>query len=397
MELEYICMKRGFYLVLAITSINFASSAVDLTSVNFRYKYSSEAPISANSRLSKIDNIYQLIFDVSLSKKSDSLISINLYLQTGYDDDSDEANTPIQIDGPTIIKNGASRYLYQFVPDSSSNLIVVSIVHSDLTTYYYDIPFSERINFDPPDFNLLTLDSTGVILPYAYDNEAFLFSDSAVVIFQYDGNFPASSPPMNKKQIVSKSLTIDSILRFEDKFLPIADKLFFFQKDTNSLAGMSLLGVPLFYPKPISIVDLIKPLIYVSTPSEFDKLLITDNSKVALDRFWLDVTGLQSRAIQTIKKFYRRVTESNQFFTTYKQGWKTDMGMIYVLFGTPARVNKTTFREEWVYENLNGKEVQFNFNKLKNFFSPDHFELERKGDYSDIWFRQVDLWRKGRI
>lgn len=390
-------MKRGFYLVLAITSINFASSAVDLTSVNFRYKYSSEAPISANSRLSKIDNIYQLIFDVSLSKKSDSLISINLYLQTGYDDDSDEANTPIQIDGPTIIKNGASRYLYQFVPDSSSNLIVVSIVHSDLTTYYYDIPFSERINFDPPDFNLLTLDSTGVILPYAYDNEAFLFSDSAVVIFQYDGNFPASSPPMNKKQIVSKSLTIDSILRFEDKFLPIADKLFFFQKDTNSLAGMSLLGVPLFYPKPISIVDLIKPLIYVSTPSEFDKLLITDNSKVALDRFWLDVTGLQSRAIQTIKKFYRRVTESNQFFTTYKQGWKTDMGMIYVLFGTPARVNKTTFREEWVYENLNGKEVQFNFNKLKNFFSPDHFELERKGDYSDIWFRQVDLWRKGRI
>ncbi len=390
-------MKRGFYIVLPLTLINCASTAVDLTSVNFRYKYNIEAPISVNTRLSKVDNLYQIIFDVSLLKKSDSLLGVDLYFQTDYDDDSDGANTPIRIDRPIKIKKGVFRYLHQFVPDSLSNLIVISVVHSGLITYYYDIPFSGNVNFDPPDFSLLTLDSLDAILPYAYDNKAFLFSESAIVIFQYEGNFPASSPPMTKKKIASKSLAMDSIFKFEHKFSPITDKLFCFQKDTNSLAGMSLLSVPQFYPKLISTVDLIKPLVYVSTLSEFDKLLITDNSKLALDRFWLDVTGLQSRAVETIKKFYRRVTESNQFFTSYKQGWKTDMGMIYILFGAPTRVNKTTFQEEWVYENLNGKAIQFSFNKIKNFFSPNHYELERKADYSDIWFRQVDLWRKGRI
>ena len=75
----------------------------------------------------------------------------------------------------------------------------------------------------------------------------------------------------------------------------------------------------------------------------------------------------------------------------------TDMGMIYILFGTPIRVHKTTHRESWIYENRDGKAVEFNFNKIKNLFTPHHYELERSGDYKDIWYKQVDLWRKGRI
>ncbi len=390
-------MRRGFFLVLALVGTGGFTSAIDLTSVNFRYKYDENVPVSINSRLRRLDDTLRLIFELILTENRDSLPEVKLYLQTDYTDDSERANSPKQLSAPLKAKQGVYRYLYQFVPDTTSNLIVIAITHSDLRTYYFDIPFSEDVNFTPPDFGLLTLDSIDVTLSFALENETYLFSDSALVIFQYDEDFPAASPPMIESKISSKNISIDSAMSYADSFKPARDKLYFVQSDTNSLAGIAILGVPLLYPKLIAIRDLVKPLIYISTTNELEKLKSTNNLKSVLDRFWLDVTGLESRAIDTIKKYYRRVSESNKYFTTYKQGWMTDMGMIYVLFGTPTHVYKTNHRESWIYENLDGKAVEFNFNKIKNLFTSHHYELVRSGDYKDIWYRQVDLWRKGRI
>ena len=36
--------------------------------------------------------------------------------------------------------------------------------------------------------------------------------------------------------------------------------------------------------------------------------------------------------------YYRRVRFANEEFTQYKDGWKTDRGMIYILFGPPNQV-----------------------------------------------------------
>ena len=205
-------------MVLALVGTDCFTSAIDLTSVNFRYKYDENVPVSINSRLRRLDDSLQLIFELTLTESPDSLPDVKLYLQTDYTDDSERANSPKQLSAPLKAKQGVYRYLYQFVPDTTSNLIVIAITHSDLRTYYFDIPFSEDVNFTPPDFGLLTLDSIDVTLSFALENETYLFSDSALVIFQYDEDFPAASPPMIESKISSKNISIDSAMGYADSF-----------------------------------------------------------------------------------------------------------------------------------------------------------------------------------
>ncbi|MCH7783138.1 GWxTD domain-containing protein [candidate division KSB1 bacterium] len=53
--------------------------------------------------------------------------------------------------------------------------------------------------------------------------------------------------------------------------------------------------------------------------------------------------------------YYRRVRFANEEFTQYKDGWKTDRGMIYILFGPPNQVFYSDFSsfekatQQWVY------------------------------------------------
>lgn len=388
---------RGLFFVCALIGNNFVLSAIDLSSANFRYKYDIDAPLSFQSKFTQFGDSLQLIFDLKFREAHDSLPNVNLYIQANYNDGSEKANTPALVKSPLQFRPGIYRYVYKFIPDSSDNLVVVGVTHTDLRVYYYDIPFSESFNFEPPNFGLLTLDSIEMTSYSIVENERFLSSDSNAVIFRYKEEFPVASPPMVKSQKVAKNISVDSVFHFKNQLSPIRNQLYFVQNDTNSLRGIAMLGVPQLYPKLISITDLVKPLVYISTKVEFEGFNSAPKLKAALDAFWVEVTGLRSRAVDTIKKFYRRVAESNQFFTTYKQGWKTDQGMIYIIFGVPTRVSKTINGENWTFENRDGKSVEFAFNKIKNLFTPNHYELNRSEDYGDVWYRQVDLWRKGRI
>ena len=67
--------------------------------------------------------------------------------------------------------------------------------------------------------------------------------------------------------------------------------------------------------------------------------------KLAVDRFWLSNIKNTNKAIQIIELFYERVEEANKQFSNYKEGWKTDMGMMYILFGPPWYVENTLGRE----------------------------------------------------
>ncbi len=389
-------MKREFFLVLALIVIYCTCAAIDLTKVNFRHKFDPDAPITVSSKLTTIHNSIRIHFAVNLLNDTDSLLQVNLYLQSGYDDISESANTPIVKTDSFKKVAGALWYVHTFDPNSSANLVVISIVCSDLKTYNYDIPFSNTIRFPLHNFSLMSTDSAYFLSPFIED-ERLIFRDSSLTIFQYSPDFQAASPPMTMTKVVSKNMEIDTVFLSKQQLSPVTGKLYFLQNDTSSLAGMAVLGVPLLYPRLISVEDLVKPLIYVSTKTEYDGLLSAKNKKTELDKFWIQATGDRTTAATTIRKFYRRVNEANKFFTTYKQGWKTDRGMIYMLYGVPTRINKTMLSEEWVYENGEDEAVNFTFNRLKNFFSPEHYELERKLEYGDLWFMQVDLWRKGRI
>ena len=129
---------------------------------------------------------------------------------------------------------------------------------------------------------------------------------------------------------------------------------------------------------------------------ESRELVTSEEKKRAFDEFWIGMTNSAGKAKSIIREYYQQVEEANHLFTGYKEGWKTDMGMIYIILGPPDIIYNNGFIEEWYYdkrEQLPG--INFSFTRIKNLFSRDHYVLLRKEQYKNYWFQAIDAWRKG--
>jgi GWxTD domain-containing protein len=62
---------------------------------------------------------------------------------------------------------------------------------------------------------------------------------------------------------------------------------------------------------------------------------------------------------ELMEEYYSRVEYANKHFGHYTQGWKTDMGMVYIIFGSPSNIERHPFEidskpyEIWTYYELN--------------------------------------------
>ena len=110
-----------------------------------------------------------------------------------------------------------------------------------------------------------------------------------------------------------------------------------FKLDTNSAEGLTLVTLE-SYPKIQEVKQMIEPLAYLTTTPEYDALKKSTNQKLAVDNFWIDKAGNVDKARELIKVYYNRVFFSNFFFTSYKPGWKTDRGMIFIIYGPPQQL-----------------------------------------------------------
>ena len=222
-------------------------------------------------------------------------------------------------------------------------------------------------------------------------------SDS-VYSYYYSHKFDPARPPMTVRPgKASSSLTIDSVftLKAGQYYTPDKLGLYFFQSDSSTTLGISLLVTDQYYPRPQDISDLTEPLIYISTKAEYQTLKEDLSSKQALDKFWLSTLGSPQKARATIKDFYQNIEDANALFTSYKEGWKTDRGMIYSIMGPPLQVNKFLDGENWIYSDAAGDELIFQFIKVSNIFSNNHYELFRDKAYDRPWFVAIDRWREG--
>jgi hypothetical protein len=68
--------------------------------------------------------------------------------------------------------------------------------------------------------------------------------------------------------------------------------------------------------------------------------------------------------------YYARVDYANKHFTRYREGWRTDMGLVFILLGPPSTVERFPFQidekpeEVWQYYDLN---YQFVFRDENGF------------------------------
>ena len=164
--------------------------------------------------------------------------------------------------------------------------------------------------------------------------------------------------------------------------------------------GLVLVSVDSRFPKLANAKDLVEALRYITKSEEFEKMIWADDSKAAVDSFWLDRAGSFDRGKVLVKEFYGRVQRANRFFTTYKEGWKTDRGVVFVIYGEPDVVYKTATSEQWIYESSSSQpRISFTFdaNRGSHRFYKSEPQLIRSPAYEDSWHQSVYEWRKGLI
>lgn len=185
-------------------------------------------------------------------------------------------------------------------------------------------------------------------------------------------------------------------------FAPSEPGIYHFETDTtdgNALAGRySLFVLEQSYPYVDDSADMLKPLRYITSMQEFDRLAAALQPRKAIERFWLDACGDRERAREAIRIYYGRVENANRHFSALVEGWRTDRGLVHIIFGTPTTIYKTEGNETWIYgEENNLMSLTFNFVKRKSAFSDNDLVLDRDPVLKGAWYRNVESWRNGRI
>lgn len=168
--------------------------------------------------------------------------------------------------------------------------------------------------------------------------------------------------------------------------------------DTSRKAGMALGTSSNFFPDVKMLDQLTPPLRYITTKVEFDEITNHYFPKTKVDEFWMECAGSKDRARDLIRVYYNRVQEANRYFSSYTEGWRTDRGMIHVIFGNPSRIIKQRTYENWIYgEEGQATMLTFVFNKQEHPIYSNYYVLNRDPGFKQFWERQVTAWRTGRI
>lgn len=158
------------------------------------------------------------------------------------------------------------------------------------------------------------------------------------------------------------------------------------------------------YPSVASAREMAAPLEYIMDRDKHEEMMNisnTDSLKEAIDRFWLSNVGSQNRARSVINLYYERVEQANKQFSNFKEGWKTDMGMIFILFGPPWYVDRSLNRMQWSYSYDRTDPLRnFYFERTRvpnEYFPFSHYIVQRSQIYFNLVYQQTELWRSGNI
>ena len=401
------CWLLLFVLVLYDSAQGQSTDEPSLPSVNVNHVYDPEAPVLLDARVAMGDDEATVFLRV-INRQGDGTPTLRYEVRADYESEVLNSGT---LASAQLIKEEGIQYYFQFalpITEKSDHLFVYAELPGSLVAgaYRFDITLNAEQNFPLTDLLLMRSDEDIPIfqdyLPAGvpFRLVSYYDSDSSAYLYYYSHEFEPNPPPMaSGSGEVQRSLEIDSLFA-----IPLAETvrldaqgLYFAQLDTTSLYGTSFRIEDQYYPRLARIETIVPPLRYISTSEEMGGLTNAEDAKRNLDEYWVKMIRSQDRARLIIRDYFRQVTQANRLFTSYKEGWKTGQGMIYVLYGSPDAVYRDRDKETWIYnEDRNLVDLSFTFAKVKNIFTHQYYTLMRDEDYKRFWYRNVDLWRKGR-
>lgn len=173
--------------------------------------------------------------------------------------------------------------------------------------------------------------------------------------------------------------------------------MYHLQTNASEKDGMTVFMFDGIYPEISKPKHMLPPLRYLLSSDEYEQLQNSSDTRQAIEDFWIRRSGDKEKARENIELYYTRVKQANEHYTSYVPGWKTDRGMIHIVFGKPNIIKRQKYGERWVYgEENNPNSITFDFVKVQNPFTSNDYRLDRDEIYKPVWYRTVDSWRGGR-
>ncbi len=143
--------------------------------------------------------------------------------------------------------------------------------------------------------------------------------------------------------------------------------------------------------------ELAASLRYITTKSEYDLILKGPEIKKSIDNYWLECAGSKERAKELIALYYSRVEYANRYYSSYTKGWRSDRGLIYVIYGPPRETIEDEQYLRWYYEETGDDGIIFNFKKTYLPKVGWIYLLERTPNLKNSWENHVQQWRRGTV
>jgi len=339
--------------------------------------------------------------------------SLNYGILPNYTSQNFLSTGKVELLEEKIYKEGANHYLYFDIPkkDYANAVLLLEIL---------DNPANQRLVQDIPlDFALVRLDEEIALFDKSGSlpifNRFISVEDTVQIrnleggnmqfeVQKYNLDFDPASTPMALVNNQEINLEADSVfsINTNDLMQFKSEGLYFIKKNAGDYYGLSFLVTKKRYPQLSKVYDVIEPLVYITTQEEIAMLQSQGDYKAAkkeMDKLWLRLmSGNKEKARRTIKEYYKRVNMANEMFTSYKAGWKTDMGMVFIIFGSPNQVRYFDEKLVWTYNNHpDFTEINFTFEKTANQFVSEEYSLIRYPEYEQIWYPAIELWRDGKL
>ncbi|HAW08782.1 MAG TPA: hypothetical protein DCW42_06395 [Bacteroidetes bacterium] len=206
-------------------------------------------------------------------------------------------------------------------------------------------------------YNKLAADTVDFVYQISKDEKDILFTSDKVRRY-----IPAGTSQQYIKINSLKNLTTGTYVIKLIALKPSAEAKFS-EADYLAATKRTITYIPSLAGNVIENLDLaIKQLRYVATNSQIEYIRQAASEDDKLNRFrefWatLDPTPNTQRN-EAFEEYYSRVDYANQNFKSYTDGWMTDKGMVYIIFGPPVSYerkqdyyNPNRIYERWTYGN----------------------------------------------
>ncbi|MEP1095662.1 MAG: GWxTD domain-containing protein [Cyclobacteriaceae bacterium] len=362
-----------------------SADAIDFSRVNISWQYDPLSEIELRHRvIQEGDSLMVFIrfrFDASSEWEMDYLV------QAGYESESHKNLTAYSLD--TLLSTSGSAIIKLTFKKPEDNLLVAKIFKED-AFYYYDIPLR---NGSLAFSTILLVDEDGLPIFENYLNTSnFTWTGSdEFYAMQYGDKFGPADPPMGEMKPLAPSIFPDSTFRFSNSVSFLDDNFYVVREDSNAVSGVTIFKASPYYPEFKLLGELSNSMHYILNEPEQKAIRNSKNLKESFDSFWVKTYTTKFRARNAIRNYFNWVEQANKRFTDFKQGWKTDRGMIYIVYGVPDEVYRGEGEEEWYYD----EGPSFEYSVISTFFSPRTYALRRRLEHEKSWFEFIAAMRRG--